>query len=102
MRASVRCVVAFTHRAGVLAATDTVIRHRRLDTLTAAHSLEPIPIDLEIGNAWARLRRASRDAGVRMPMVDSWIAATAMTLGVPIVTRDEDFPPLADLTVIHV
>ena len=89
-------------RAGVLAATDTVIRDRRLDTLTAALSLEPIPVDAEFANAWARLRVTLRDAGVRMPLNESWIAATAMALGVPIVTQDDDFPALADLDVIRV
>ena len=89
-------------RAGVLAATDAVIRDRRLDTLTAALSLEPIPIDLEVANAWARLRLALRDADLRMPVNDSWIAATAMALNVPIVTQDDDFPALAGLRVINV
>ena len=89
-------------RAGVLAATDTAIRDRRLDTLTAALSLEPLPIDVEVANAWARLRLALRDAGSRMPVNDSWIAATAMALGVPVVTQDDDFPAVADLDVINV
>ena len=89
-------------RAGVLAATDAVTRDRRLDTLTAALSLEPIPIDVEVANAWSRLRLALRDADLRMPVNDSWIAATAMALDVPIVTQDDDFPSLADLAVIHV
>ena len=89
-------------RAGVLAASDMTTRDRRLDTLTAALSLEPIPIDVEVANAWARLRLALRDAGLRMPVNNSWIAATAMALGVPIVTQDDDFPTLANLTVIHV
>ncbi len=89
-------------RAGVLAASDMTTRDRRLDTLTAALSLEPIPVDVEVANAWARLRLALRDAGLRMPVNNSWIAATAMALGVPIVTQDDDFPTLANLTVIHV
>lgn len=89
-------------RAGVLAATEAAIRDRRLDTLTAALSLEPIPIDVEVANAWARLRLALRDAGLRMPVNDSWIAATAMALDVPIVTQDDDFPGLAELDVVHV
>ena len=89
-------------RAGVLAAADTATRDRRLDTLTAALSLEPIPIDVSVANAWARLRLALRDAGLRMPVNDSWIAATAMALDVPIVTQDDDFPTLAALDVIHV
>ena len=89
-------------RAGVLAATDVMSRERRLDTLTAALSLEPIPIDVEVANAWARLRLALRDADLRMRVNDSWIAATAMALGVPIVTQDDDFPALAGLNVIGV
>ena len=89
-------------RAGVLAAPDRIIRERRLDTLTAALTLEPIPIDLAVANAWARLRLSLRDAGRRMPLNDSWIAATAMAVDVPVVTQDDDFPPLPELTVIHV
>jgi predicted nucleic acid-binding protein len=89
-------------RAGVLAATDTAIRDRRLDTLTAALSLEPIPIDVQVANAWARLRLALRDADLRMPVNDSWIAATAMALGVPVVTQDDDFPAISELDVITV
>ena len=89
-------------RTGVLAATDAATRDRRLDTLTAALSLEPIPIDVAVANAWARLRLALRDASLRMPVNDSWIAATAMALDVPVVTQDDDFPVLAELEVIHV
>ena len=89
-------------RAGVLAATDTAIRDRRLDTLTAALSLEPIPIDVEVANAWSRLRLALREADLRMPVNDSWIAATAMALGVPVVTQDDDFPAISELDVVHV
>lgn len=101
-RLAVSVVTIGELRAGVLVATDTVIRDRRLDTLTAALSLEPIPIDVEVANAWARLRMALRDADLRMPVNDSWIAATAMALGVPIVTQDDDFPALADLSVIRI
>ena len=89
-------------RAGVLAATDTAIRDRRLDTLTAALSFEPVPIDAEVANAWARLRLALREADLRMPVNDSWIAATAMALGVPVVTQDDDFPAISELDVITV
>jgi predicted nucleic acid-binding protein len=37
-----------------------------------------------------------------MSVNDSWIAATALALGVPVVTQDDDFPTLDDLAVIHV
>jgi predicted nucleic acid-binding protein len=89
-------------RAGVLAAADAVTRDRRLDTLTAALALEPVAIDVAVAGAWARLRVALRDAGRRMPLNDSWIAATALALGVPVVTQDDDFPVVAGLEVIRV
>lgn len=50
----------------------------------------------------ARLRLALRDATLRMPLNDSWIAATAMALDVPIVIQDDGFPTLAELSVIRV
>jgi predicted nucleic acid-binding protein len=37
-----------------------------------------------------------------MPVNDSWIAATAIALGVPVVTQDDDYPPLPGLAVIRV
>jgi predicted nucleic acid-binding protein len=51
---------------------------------------------------WARLRVVLRDTAQRMPVNDSWIAATAMALDVSVVTQDDDFPTLDDLTVIRV
>ena len=101
-RVAVSVITIGELRAGVLAATDTITRDRRLDTLTAALSFEPIRIDVEVANAWARLRLALHDAGLRMPVNDSWIAATAMALGVPVVTQDDDFPAISELDVITV
>ena len=89
-------------RAGVLAATDTTTRDRRLSTLAAALSLQPMPIDDRVASAWARLRIVLRDQGLRMPVNDSWIAATAMVLDVPVVTQDGDFPQMDELEVIRV
>lgn len=36
-----------------------------------------------------------------MPVKDSWIAATALALGVAVVTQDDDFPVLGALHVIR-
>jgi predicted nucleic acid-binding protein len=33
---------------------------------------------------------------------DSWIAATALALDVPVVTQDDDYPDLPELRVIRV
>ena len=89
-------------RAGVLAAHDLVSRDRRLATLTKALALFPIPVDEAIAEAWARLRVALRDAGRRMPINDSWIAATAMRMGVPVVSQDDDYSDIPGLEVIRV
>ncbi len=89
-------------RAGVLAASDVSTRDRRLATLTNALSMQPIPIDENVAEAWASLRLRLRDSSQRMPVNDSWIAATAMTLGVPVVTQDEDYVDVDGLAVIRV
>lgn len=101
-RLAVSVVTIGELRAGVLAATDAETRDRRLETLTAALALEPVEIDVAVANAWARLRVALRDAGLRMPVNDSWIAATALALDVPIVTQDADFPSVGGVAVIRV
>jgi predicted nucleic acid-binding protein len=88
-------------RAGVLAAGDLTTRDRRLRTLTAALSLDPVPIDAPIAERWAHLRVALRDEGLRMGVNDSWIASTAMVLGVPVLTQDEGFPSLPGLSVLR-
>ena len=89
-------------RAGVLAASEPDIRDRRLATLTAAFALDPVPIDSAVAEAWAALRVRLRDLGLRMPVNDSWIAATAIALRVPVVTQDDDYVTIAGLDVIRV
>jgi predicted nucleic acid-binding protein len=88
-------------RAGVLAARDVSLRDRRLTTLLAALALDPLPVDARVAEAWARLRVLLRDAGLRMPVNDSWIAATAMANGVPVVTQDDDYIDVPELVVIR-
>ncbi len=89
-------------RAGVLAAADVETRDRRLATLTHAMALQPIPVDDQVADAWAKLRLLLRDSAQRMAVNDSWIAATAMSLGVPVVTQDEDYVELPGLAVVRV
>ena len=89
-------------RAGVLASDSVAIRDTRLATLTSALALDPIPIDQAVAEAWATLRVALRDQGLRMLVNDSWIAATALSLGIPVVTQDDDYLHAPGLEVIHV
>ena len=89
-------------RAGVLAARDLETRDRRLATLTAALALSPVPVDDDVAAAWARLRVLLRDLGLRMGVNDSWIAATALALGVPVVTKDQDYVQVPGIDVVRV
>ena len=89
-------------RAGVLAAADVATRDSRLKTLAEALAFDAVPIDQPVAETWARLRLLLRDAGLRMPVNDSWIAATAMMLGVPVATQDDDYVEVRGLSIIRV
>jgi predicted nucleic acid-binding protein len=89
-------------RLGVLAAVDGRTRARRLETLAKAEALEPLPVDSRVANAWAALRVALRDERRRMPLNDSWIAATAIAHRIPVVARDADYDDVPELDVIKV
>ena len=89
-------------RAGVLTAADVATRAVRLATLTEALTVDVVEIDQAVAEMWARLRVMLRNGGFRMPVNDSWIAATAMALQVPVVTQDDDYVEVSGLPVIRV
>jgi predicted nucleic acid-binding protein len=99
-RLAVSVITVGELRAGVLAAADLATRDRRLATLTAVLALSPVPVDDDVAAAWARLRVALRDRGRRMAVNDSWIAATAIALDIPLVTQDDDHLDVPGLRVI--
>jgi predicted nucleic acid-binding protein len=88
--------------AGVLAAKDLPVRDRRLATLMEASRLSAIPIDREIAETLGRLRQAPREAGLRLGVNDSWIAATAMAHALPLVTQDANYIAVPGLEIIRV
>jgi predicted nucleic acid-binding protein len=87
--------------AGVLAAADASTRAARLATLSLAQRFDPIDVDQDVAAAWARLRTELVARQRRMPVNDSWIAATAMALRIPVVTLDDDYVEVPGLTVIR-
>jgi predicted nucleic acid-binding protein len=89
-------------RVGVLATPDLAVRSRRLATLQHAQSLSPLMIDDGVATKWAEFRVRLRDAGMSTPVNDSWIAATALVAGVPVVTQDADYDDVPGLEVIRV
>ncbi len=101
-RIAVSVITIAELRLGVLAAADGPTRARRLETLTRADALDPLPIDRSVATAWAILRLALRDAGKRMPLNDSWIAATALAGNIPVVSQDADYDGVPGLQVLRV
>jgi predicted nucleic acid-binding protein len=101
-RIAVSVVTVGELRLGVLAARDGPTRARRLETLTRAEELDPLPVDSKVAHAWAALRLALRDQGKRMPLNDSWIAATAIAHHLSVVAQDADYDGVPGLQVIRV
>lgn len=97
------CVVTVAElEAGVLAASDTEIRHRRLMTARAVSGLHPLPIDTAAASQWARLRVLLHEAGRRANVNDLWIASVALAHDLPVVTQDDDFDVLGELGLVGV
>ena len=84
-------------QAGVLAASDTATRARRLATLDSVAGLEALPIDVVAAGHWATLRVRLAEEGRRVNVNDLWIAAVAAANDLPIVTQDSDYDPLAGI-----
>lgn len=79
---------------GVLAAIDTGVRARRLATLGALSDVEVLVVDEAVAASWALLRVHLAESGRRLNVNDLWIAATALTHQIPVVTQDDDFGPV--------
>jgi predicted nucleic acid-binding protein len=101
-RVAVSVVTVGELRLGVLAAKTGETRARRLETLSKVQELDPLPIDEQVAHCWATLRLALRDQGKRMPINDSWIAATAIANRIPIASQDGDYDDVPRLAVIRV
>ena len=92
-------------QAGVLAAKDTQTRARRLATLETLGDIEVLDVDPPTALVWAQMRVHLAEAGRRVNVNDLWIAACAVSRGLPVVTQDDDFAAvqgIAGLVVIRV
>ena len=88
---------------GVLRATDSEARARRLSTLSRVQSTYPLlPVGPEIASCFARIAAAERSRGRQLRRHDTWIAATAMKHEAAILTQDSDFSSFDGVTVIRV
>ena len=59
-------------------------------------------MDELVSEAWALLVSRIRATGRKIPINDSWIAATAIAHDVPIVTQDADYDVMPDVQVIKI
>jgi predicted nucleic acid-binding protein len=89
-------------RLGVLQAENPEAASRRLSTYQLAQRFEALTVDEAVSEAWALLISRLRAAGRRAPINDSWIAATAIAHGVPIVTQDSDYDDMLGVEVIRI
>jgi predicted nucleic acid-binding protein len=89
-------------RLGVLQAKNPEAASRRLSTYQLAQRFEALTVDEAVSEAWALLVSRLRAAGRRVPVNDSWIAATAIAHGVPVVTQDSDYDAMPDVRVIKI
>ena len=88
-------------RLGVLQAQSPEAASRRLSTYQLAQRFEALPVDGAVSDAWALLVSRLRAAGRKVPINDSWIAATAIAHQVPIVTQDAGYDTMPDVEVIR-
>ena len=98
---SISVITVAELRLGVLTAVSLDARARRMATLRLVESLEPLPVDDRVADAWAELVAGLRAAGRRAPVNDSWIAATAIARGIPVANHDDDYDGMPGLAVIR-
>ena len=75
---------------------------RKFPRLGQSGAVDVVSIDGDVASAWADLRLRLRDSRRKMPVNDSGIAATAISLGIPVVTQDTDYLDVPGLDVILV
>lgn len=89
-------------RLGVLQAADPESTSRRLSTYQLAQRFEALTVDEAVSEAWALLVSRLRAAGRKAQINDSWIAATAIAHGIPVVTQDDDYDGMPGVQVIRI
>ena len=93
----VSTVITFAElNAGVLAATDSATRSRRLRTLTRLAAMELLSVDVAAAEMWAQMRVHLAERSRRINVNDLWIASIAAAHGLPVATQDSDFASLHD------
>jgi predicted nucleic acid-binding protein len=86
---AVSVITAAELELGVLRASGTDTRARRLATLAQIRAAYPLlSVDPAVASCFARIAAAELEAGRRIRLHDAWIAATALRHGVAVATQD--------------
>ena len=59
-------------------------------------------MDEAVSKAWTLLISRLRAVGRKVPINDSWIAATAIAHRVPVVTQDSDYDDIPGVEIIRI
>lgn len=88
-------------RAGFRRVSRTLENEDRLSTFRASSRVSMIEMDEETSERYAEIVTALRAAGTPVPTNDAWIAASAMQHGLRVLTTDEDFKRVSQISVDH-
>jgi len=86
----------------VLQAQNPGAASRRLSACQLAQRFEALTVGEAVSEVWALVISRLRAAGRKAPVNASWIAATAIARGVPVVTQDSGYDAIPDLEVIRI
>ena len=93
-RTAISVITIAELQTGVLVASDTQTRARRLATLGAVSAVQPLAVTGEVAHVWARLRVSLAERDRRAKINNLWIAAIALANSMDVVTQDDDFDPI--------
>jgi predicted nucleic acid-binding protein len=65
-----------------------------MGTLRRVNEIELIGVDESVARMWALMRVTLGRGGRKINVNDLWIAATAASRAMPVVTQDSDFDPV--------
>jgi predicted nucleic acid-binding protein len=102
-RGAISVVTLAELRIGVSMAPDPQAHAQRLRTFSSVERFyEPLPITVEVADAFADIVADARQRGRRPAVMDVWIAATAVVHDVPVYTQDAGFDDLARVRVVRI
>ena len=74
---------------------------RRSELTQHLENYEIIWPSIDLAEICAQLRAERRAAGRELQVADAWIAATAILLGCPLATNDQDFDGIPNLEIVR-